>query len=440
MKTSLAKAVACALLVTSFGQAVAVAQDIAPAAAQGPDEAAPKLSVAELDQMLAPIALYPDTLLAQILMASTYPLEVVQAHRWLQDTGNAALRGDQLEAALNDRDWDPSVKSLVPFPKILEMMDANLDWTERLGDAFLADQAGVMDSVQRLRQRADAAGKLRTTPQQVVETRERVITIETPNPEIVYVPVYDPGVVYGTWPYPAYLPYYFPGYFNAVVLGGFGYGWFGAPIFPPFWGWGRWDWHHHRIHIDHNGHDHHHRPGGGGDWRHDPQHRHGVPYRNPETRKRFGGDRGSRDEHRDSRGYPPAQKGQPRPGDKHPGALPGHEPRPGDRHPGTQPGRGVKPGDRQPAIQQDRRLHAGGTGLQRQQWQPARPPTSQRVPPVAESFGRGADVRAQANRGRESRMPEPSFRPRPTPQPRSAPQHNAPPPSRGGGQHSDRRH
>ena len=124
----------------------------------------------QLDQLLAPIALYPDALLAQILMAATYPLEVIKADRWLQDPSHAYLRGDQLAGAIEAEAWDPSVKSLVPFPRILRMMDGELDWTEQLGHAVMAQQADVMDSIQRLRHQAAAAGTLWSNSEQRVTT------------------------------------------------------------------------------------------------------------------------------------------------------------------------------------------------------------------------------------------------------------------------------
>ena len=172
------------------------------------------LSPARLGQMLAPIALYPDDLLADVLAAATYPLDVVEAARWLQDPQNAALKGDQLFAALQQKSWDPSVKSLALFPRILRMLDANLEWTEQLGEAYLADPAAVMDAVQRLRRRAQSAGRLVTTPQEIVRTEqeptriEETITIEAPSPEIVYVPICDPSFAYGPWPYPDYPPFF----------------------------------------------------------------------------------------------------------------------------------------------------------------------------------------------------------------------------------------
>ena len=135
-----------------------------------PTNPASQLSLARLGQILAPIALYPDDLLADILMAATYPLEIVEAARWLQDPQNATLKGDQLFATLQQKSWDPSVKSLAPFPRILRMLDANLEWTERLGEAYLADPAAVMDAVQRLRRLAQSTGRVVGAPQEIVRT------------------------------------------------------------------------------------------------------------------------------------------------------------------------------------------------------------------------------------------------------------------------------
>ena len=199
-------------------------------------EPASQLSPARLGQMLAPIALYPDDLLAAILVAATYPLDVVEAARWVQDPQNAALKGDQLFAALQQKPWDPSVKSLTPFPDVLRMLDANLEWTEQLGEAYLADPAAVMDGVQGLRRRAQSAGRLVTTPQEIVRTEqeptriEEPITIEAPSPEIVYVPVCDPSFAYGPWPYPDYPPF-FPVFAGAAIGG---CGWISGPIIAPF--------------------------------------------------------------------------------------------------------------------------------------------------------------------------------------------------------------
>src|SRR5262245_6885198 len=236
-----------AVVLIVLGGAVPAARAQTPAPV--PTTGSLPLTPEQLDQMLAPIALYPDPLLAQILMAATYPLEVVQASRWRQDPRNAAVTGDQLAAAVEPLPWDPSVKSLLPFPQILQMMDRRLDWTAALGDAFLAQEAAVMDAVQRLRQRAEAAGTLTSTPQQMVLTQEQAISIVPATPQTVYVPVYDPSVVYGVWPYPAEPPVCL--YPPPVVAGGpvlsFGYG---IGVVGPLWGWNRWDWHRHRVHID----------------------------------------------------------------------------------------------------------------------------------------------------------------------------------------------
>src|SRR5690348_5408782 len=226
-----------------------------PVLAQSQPPASPPETAAQLDQLMAPIALYPDELVGDILMASTYPLEVVQAARWVQDPKNAKLKGDRLTAALQSQDWDPSVKSLVPFPSILGMMNDRLDWMQKTGDAFLSRQAEVMDAVQRLRRQAQAAGTLKSTPQQVVTDQNQTITIEPANPNVVYPPVYDPTVVYGAWPYPDAPPYYFPPPADFAFGAPDFPGWWWGPVveigfFEPFWGWGHCDWHHHRIHID----------------------------------------------------------------------------------------------------------------------------------------------------------------------------------------------
>ncbi len=204
----------------------------------------------ELDQMLAPIALYPDDLLSQVLIAATYPLEVVEAARWIQ--ANSNLGGDQLAAALEQKDWDPSVKSLVNFPSVLQMMSDNLEWTEMIGDAFLAGEDQVMDTIQRLRQKAQSQGYLRSTNELTVDSdpQTREIIIEPYDPEVVYVPVYDPIVVYGPWWWPAYPPFrYYPR--GGIIPGRFiGFG-SGVRI-GVAWGyaWGGCDWHNHRVIIN----------------------------------------------------------------------------------------------------------------------------------------------------------------------------------------------
>lgn len=204
----------------------------------------------ELEQLVAPIALYPDPLLSQVLMAATYPVEVVEAARW-RASQPKRLSDQQLAQRLLDQPWDPSVKSLAAFPDILSMMNDNISWTNQLGEAFLDQQDEVMDAVQRLRARAQAAGNLQSTSQQVVNASDNpaIITILPAQPDAVYVPFYNPTVVYGTWPYPDYRPYYWrpPGYAisgptitfaGALIVGGVL--------------WSTYDWHHHHFNVDIN--------------------------------------------------------------------------------------------------------------------------------------------------------------------------------------------
>jgi hypothetical protein len=245
----------------------------------------------ELDQLLAPIALYPDTLLSQILMASTYPLEVVEAARWVR--ANPGLKGNDAVSAVEQMDWDPSVKSLAAFPQVLAMMDEQLQWTERLGDVFILQEPVVMETVQSLRQKAYAAGNLRSTEQAYVYSQGDAIAIEPASPEIVYVPYYDPWVAYGTWWWPAYPPVYWapwPGYY---VYPGFVFAWgFGITVGPRFF-YSACNWRERHITVvtvDHRfigG-----RPVPGRTppafWQHDPGHRRGVPYHIASLEKRFG--------------------------------------------------------------------------------------------------------------------------------------------------------
>lgn len=188
-------------------QGASTAQPSAPApsaaAATAPAEQ-PAFSSEQIGQMVAPIALYPDALLAQVLMGATYPLEIVQAARWQKK--NESLKGEALDAALRDQPWDPSVKTLAMFPTVLQRMNENLDWTQDLGDAFLAQEQDVMDAVQRLRREAKKTGALKDTPQQKVVVEKETIVVEPADPQTVYVPTYDPSVVYGQPP-PA-TPYY----------------------------------------------------------------------------------------------------------------------------------------------------------------------------------------------------------------------------------------
>jgi hypothetical protein len=287
--------------------------------AQSPEEAPSKaFSREQLDQLLAPIALYPDSLLTQILMASTYPLEVVKANNWVKQ--NKDLKGDALTAALEKQEWDPSVKSLVNFPQVLQMMSDKVDWTQKLGDAFLAQQKDVLATVQTLRAKALEAGNLKDTKEQkiVVEKDPQVIIIQQASPEVVYVPAYNPTVVYGVWAYPAYPPYpvYPPGYASGAFFTGVAVG--------VAWGyaWGHSDWHGGDVDIDVNRNTNINRnidrgkyaeqrqgrgrldSSGKGKWQHDASHRQGVAYRDSATAKQYGqGTKRQTPASREARGY-----------------------------------------------------------------------------------------------------------------------------------------
>jgi hypothetical protein len=252
----------------------------------------PVFNQEQLDQILAPIALYPDPLVSQILMASTYPLEVVQADRWAKQ--NSKLKGDALTKALETQDWDPSVKSLVNFPQVLTMMSEKVDLTQKMGDAFLADQKKVLDTIQSLRAKAQAAGNLKTTTEQKVIVEEKIIKIEPANPQVIYVPTYNPAVVYGVWPYPAYPPYsyYPPGYVWATPFAfaagvGLGMAWGYA--------WGSCNWrggsvhynYNQNININRNINRNRYAQGGQGNWQHNAEHRRGVSYRDQGTAQRY---------------------------------------------------------------------------------------------------------------------------------------------------------
>ena len=387
-----------------------------------PQAAAP-LAAEQLDQMLAPIALYPDPLVAQILMAATYPLEVVEADRWVQQPGNAALQGGQLTDALEQQPWDPSVKSLVPFPQVLKMLDDNLEWTERMGDAFLASQPAVMDSIQRLRQRAQAAGTLQSIPEEAVNQVGQDITIQPASADTVYVPVYNPTVAYGAWPYPAYPPDYFPNNFYNAVPGPFGFGWVSVAIVVPLWGWEHCDWHRHHIDLDRARFadlDRHHRPSGV-EWTHDPWHRHGVPYRDPVVQSRFASNAASPDARPASRGNPaalavPSSRTVPAvagiPGGAHPQAAPVPAPQgPHAQMPQVWAPRAQEPLSPQvPHVQAPQVMRAPPAQMS----QPMPRPSAVVMPHVAPGFvpsGRGHGMQAPAMPGRVSGMPARVFGP-----------------------------
>src|SRR5437899_10259864 len=283
----------------SAGSSAALAQQ-AESQVMTTTEEAPKLPNGELDSLVAPIALYPDPLLAQTLAASTYPLEVIQLQQWMDRNKN--LQGKALADAVAKQPWDPSVQSLVEFPDVVQRMAGNVQWTTDLGNAFLAQQSDVMGAVQRMRAKAQGTGNLKTSAQQVVQTEtvpsgKQVITVEPAQPDVVYVPSYDPQVVYGAAPpaYP-YYPYTYPGYVPGTALA------WGAGIALGAAAWGSWgghwgdcDWNGGNVKINnnynYNKNNNFNRDvtrQGQGNWQHNPQHRGNAPYGDRGTANRFG--------------------------------------------------------------------------------------------------------------------------------------------------------
>ncbi len=247
-KQSLGCLLSVVLVFATMPQEVWAAQDQgapAPAAAPAPAPPYTQQTPEELQRLVAPIALYPDSLVAQILAASTFPEQVVEADRFVQ--AHPDLKGTDLGNAVDQQPWDPSVKALTAFPSVLGNMDKNLSWTSSLGDAYYNQQGDVMDAVQVMRHKAEAAGNLKSTPQQTVTEQDSDIDIAPADPDEVYIPAYDPWLIYGypivAWP--GWYPY--PGiWFGGPYLSfgiGFGIGWWGGFG----WGWGHWgfDWHNH---------------------------------------------------------------------------------------------------------------------------------------------------------------------------------------------------
>ena len=297
-------------------------QNFPVAYGQEPQAEAPKLPNDQLDSLVAPIALYPDPLLAQMLAASTYPLEIIQLQQWLQM--HQGLKDQALVAAVEKENWDPSVQSMAPLPDAVKQLAENIKWTTDLGNAFLAQQSDVMDAIQRMRRKAEGAGNLKSTEQQKVETKvvenKTVVVIEQANPEVVYVPSYDPVVVYGPPVYP-YPPIIYPpvGAYVAGAAIGFGVG----IAIGAAWGGGGWGyntgWGGNNITVNNNnnfvnnsnrtningGNRNNFNGGnrnninggnrvnnslpGGNNWQHNAQHRGGTPYSNKATANRFGG-------------------------------------------------------------------------------------------------------------------------------------------------------
>jgi hypothetical protein len=334
-------------------------------------EQAPKVSNDELDSLVAPIALYPDPLLAQTLAASTYPLEVIQLQQWMDKNKN--LKDKALADAVAKQSWDPSVQALAAYPDVVQRMAGNIQWTTDLGNAFLAQQSDVMDAVQRMRGKAESKGTLKTSVQQTVQTKtveggKQVVVIEPAQPDVVYVPSYDPEVVYGPPPpsYP-YYPYTYPGYYP-----GMGLAWGAAGFALGAWAggyWGNCDWNHGDVNINNNNNFNRNynknvnrgQAGQGNKWQHNPQHRGNAPYGNRQTANKFGG-QGARGQG----GRQPGAGAGARPGG---GAGAGARPggggagtRPGGGGAGTRPGGGGGAGTRPGGGGAGARPGGGGAG------------------------------------------------------------------------------
>jgi hypothetical protein len=299
-------ALLCALLLLP-GDLVAYAQS-SPEQDAPQEQPAAKIPNDQLDSLVAPIALYPDPLLAQVLAASTYPLEIIQLQQWLPQ--HKDLKDKALVDALEKEDWDPSVQGIAPLPDVVKQLAENIKWTTDLGNAFLAQQSDVMDAVQRMRTKAKGAGNLKSTEQQKVETKtvenKTVVVIEQAKPEVIYVPSYNPTVVYGppVYPYPP-IVYPPPPSTGAVVAGmaiSFGIGMAMGAAWHGGWGYNcGWGHSNNNITINNNNNfvnnsnrTNVNRPsqrpvGGGNNWQHNPQHRGGAPYSNRATANQYGG-------------------------------------------------------------------------------------------------------------------------------------------------------
>jgi hypothetical protein len=276
-----------------------------PASPPAAAEASAPIPADQLDSLVAPIALYPDPLLAQVLAASTYPLELVQLQQWL--TRHKNLKEKELAEAVKKENWDPSIQGLAALPDVVKQLADNIKWTSELGNAFLAQQSDVMDAVQRMRAKAKDGGKLKSTDQMKVETKvvesKTVVVIEQANPQVVYVPSYDPVVVWGAPPVYAYPPVAYPvGYYAAGMALSFGVGVAMGAMWGGGWGYNAGWGGNNTININNNNNfvnnsnRNSNRVNGGnrvgngnGNWQHNPQHRGGAPYGDRSTANKFGG-------------------------------------------------------------------------------------------------------------------------------------------------------
>jgi hypothetical protein len=298
-----------------------------------PAVAQTKLDNGQLDQLMAPIALYPDSLLSQILMGATYPDDIAAAAKW--SAAHTSESGDKAVKAVEGETWDPSVKSLVAFPSVMDLMGRQPDWVKSVGDAFLAQPDGVMDSVQRLRAQAQKAGNLKSTPQQKVTSsttdNKTVVVIQPADPQVVYVPSYNPTVVYGAWAYPSYPPYYYPpppgSVFATSLVAGIGFG-LGVAAVDSMWG--GFNWGHNDVDINVNRYNNvnvnqriNNANNNNVAWQHNPANRGNTPYADQANRQRFDNQRQA--------GLQNRQAGQQRPGQGQGGRPPGAAPAPNSR-------------------------------------------------------------------------------------------------------------
>lgn len=411
------------------------AQPMPTAATPVPPMAEERLDQAQLEALLAPIALYPDELLMQLLIAATYPLEIVHARRWLGQGQNAALRGEALASALAAQPWDPAVKSLIPFPDLLTMMNDQLDWTQQLGDALLAQPEDVLNAVQLLRARAQAAGHLQSGPEQTVTVMAKepgaaattpivapppqVIIIQPAQPNVVAVPVYNPSVVYGGWPYPATPPVYYPpppAYgLGSALLTGMAFG-AGVALVGSLWGLASPGWGRGSVDVNVNRYNTvnvNRAQISNSNWRHDTTHRQGVAYRSPEVSNRYRAtasgvpaDRArSREEFRgraDQAGSPDARTGRAETRSATADRLPAAgRPGTGAERPGaaTRPPAGDGTPRRATADSPGRPATAPSGRPQPQQ----APATTRSTPQGMQGLGQGSQVRSAQQRGESSR-------------------------------------
>lgn len=379
----IATASLCVVLLTQGNYAIAQTPEAQSAVQQTTTTTsdAPVIPADQLDSLVAPIALFPDPLLAQTLAASTYPLEIIQLQQWMEK--NPGLKDKALADAVAKQPWDPSVQALAIVPDVVQRLAGNIQWTTDLGNAFLAQQSDVMDAVQRMRGKAETKGALKTSSQQVVETKvveggKQVIEIQPAQADVVYVPSYDPVVVYGQPAYP-YYPYTYPGYYP-----GMGLAWGAAGFALGAWAggaWGNCNWGNGDININRNNNFNRNTSinggnratqlpsrGGGGNWQHNPSHRGNAPYGDRGTADKFGGssrgDRGSRgDGSRGDRGNASRGNGSRGNASRGDGSRGGAGNRPGggaSTKPANRQASGAKSGNRQSGGAKSANRQGGG--------------------------------------------------------------------------------